>query len=377
MKKVVFSLLISLLLVFGVYKIITKHRAYSYADFCALLEQENINCVKSYVEMNKSFISKYSKINKDAKQDLIPLIHHQVYTFGKYEPRIIRDILTVRMIRSMTRLKEENSNWKHYLWTNDIGAIPEVLRAVKNLEIRDVKDFQGHILYEHALEKINSKHLPDFVQASDIFRLIAVEKYGGVYQDCDGEIFRAKDLHILMRNFDLILGEEANNFTKHTKLYSKDISINSIPNAFFAASANHPLLVHEINLIKRNLDKTEKIPAYIKNPKNDFYKVLFETGPVALTVSYFQYIDTLNERGWQDRSIVLPSMVLYNDKLAQSLEPHNPQCRVNQMEVQNFGTYNGIKINTIAADLHCSKWANAARKKSQWWYILLHPEMRW
>ena len=334
---------------------------YSYRDFCNILEQEGIDYEKSYQNVNADFISKYSNLDKSiSDKEQIPAINHMIYVFGAKEQRSIHKALLARMVRSAERLNTVHDKWQHYFWTNFPDSVPKEIQNIRNLKIMDIRELQEHALYPDIVDRINSVELKRFVQNSDILRFIIMERYGGVYHDCDSEIFRAQDLHKLMMNFDLILGQEDNNFKRPNQVVDKKHPLNAIAGGFMAAMPHHKMIQHTIELMMRNLHQEEakSVPNYVKYPKNSNYKILFETGPALVTVAYFQYVETAKENGWSNRSIVLPPMALYNAELARAQRPYHEHCPPQSDNPQDFGFYESHKINTIAGDLFCGRWQN-------------------
>jgi hypothetical protein len=285
-----------------------------------------------------------------------------VYVFAGNKPRVIQEYMSARMIRSIERLNKTDGTWQHYLWTNDLGSIPQELKNIKNIKLMELTEFKDHVLYPDILEKISSSELSGLVQSSDIIRLIAVTKYGGIYHDCDSEIFRAEDLYILMKNFDFIAGEEPNDFDRRSNY---KVVINSIPNSFFASSPHHPMLTEAVNLMKRNLHKKEPLPNYVKHPKDAVHKIFFETGQTLFTVSYFKYVEMAKQNGWQNNSIVLPPMGLFNTELARAQLPYNKNClpKDQSNKVPDFQIYEGMRVDSIAGDMLCGVWVKEIEEK--------------
>ena len=315
-----------------------------FKDFYARIKQEGINYDTSYEEWTQDFTSKYSDINNAVSENsLIPAITHMIYLFNKGSK--ISGPLEARIFRSPERLNEANENWKHNFWTNDPKSIPKSIKNIKNLEIKNINELKEHSLYSDFLAIFQSApsskyYKATLTQASDILRLMILDEQGGVYHDCDYEIYRAEDLYKLTTNFDLILGQE--NDRKETDL----------GNAFIAAKPQHKMIQSAIKLVERNLHQNElPIPDYCKYPFNLFSKVIFETGPAVITAAYYQYKQEVGA----DKSIVFPRVGLYNSYYAQQQEPMHPSCSHYGKE-KNYGYFGNIKIDTIGADLFCGSW---------------------
>jgi len=150
-----------------------------------------------------------------------------------------------------------------------------------------------------------NKDIGQYAKASDMLRLIVINKYGGIYQDLDYEIYQPDKVINYMKAFDLFLG-----FDNEYVAY--------IGNAFIASHKNHPVINKALELVQRNLnvknDKQKKkvnyVPKYIREPCTRFSDIIFTTGPTVLTLSY--YISA--NQGTYD--LALPHGIIYNFQAA-------------------------------------------------------------
>jgi mannosyltransferase OCH1-like enzyme len=162
--------------------------------------------------------------------------------------------------------------------------------------IKNLNEFSSHALYFRIYEYIAAgpRDKRFFAQAADILRILAVNKYGGIYMDLDYEIYRADYLVKLFRSYDFIGGVQSE------EPYPYPVASN----AFFASMKSHPILQLVDSMMVRNL-MTEKIPDYVKYPYSKLISVLFNTGPTVLTVAIYKAADV-------NKDIYLPFRFLFN-----------------------------------------------------------------
>jgi len=320
----------------------------SYESMRKTLEEEGIDLGTSYLAMKEDFLEKYQNINKNSI-NTIPLIQHFVYVFGKERPRTIPDNKLIKMIRLIEKLNQDDSSWKHYIWTNDATGIPSSLSRLHNVHIKFLNELEGSVLYDDIILRSNSYQIFDLSQLSDLMRITVLQKYGGVYFDCDGTVFRPEDLKKFMNNFDLVLGEAPDS--------------HSIPGAIMASSSNHLFLDIATYLMYRNIhqDDFRNIPEYLKYNYNDHENVIVETGPIVITVAYYKYANLMRQNGVKTKSIVLPPLAFYNLQLARKEPPTEDGCGllfggVDFEDIDDIANYRGIKINSIASDPGCGEW---------------------
>jgi mannosyltransferase OCH1-like enzyme len=319
----------------------SKKKQFNY--LCAILADEGIDCVSSFAEMKQDFIQKYPE-SKENKSETIPFIQHFVHVFGSGELRKVSDYKVIKMMRSINKLNEANPSWQHYIWTNDSSGIPNSILNLSNVKIKYLSELKDNILYQDIVLGSKSSKLIEWVQTSDLVRVAVLQKYGGVYFDCDVEVFRADELAKLMRSFDLVLGQE-----------SKSLYIS---NAIMASVPNHLVMNNAALIMHRNLhqDSFPNIPEYLKD-KTALNKVIKETGPITMSVVYYQYADLMKKNGIETSSIVLPPIALSNLELARRQPPIKDKCEPTFLAPSSDSKkYYGIKVNSIAADPLCGTW---------------------
>lgn len=291
------------------------------------------------------------KSNLQEGSDLkIPAITHHIYFSSNIKK--LNDFYIAKMTANFEKLNALESRWKHYIWTNNPEIFPQEIIHFKGVEIKDINELNGHILYQNLIYVLNKgvNSRAYFAEGSDILRFMVVNQFGGIYQDMDYEIYNAKALESLMKKFDFIGGRENNN------------SESYYGSAFFAAKANHPILNNAIEMKYRNLDD-KKMPEYIKYPcySND---LIYFNSPPLLTVAYF---NRNNIDGNSD--IILPSWMIFNNIFARF---KNKTCAYNDIKKEEF-EYNNqnlkklmiefkslnkedSKFDIIGADMFCGNW---------------------
>jgi hypothetical protein len=231
-----------------------------------------------------------------AEQPKIPQITHRIYFISKLNPPVLNNFYLEAMKLNFTRLNILPGEWQHYVWTNDLTLIPAEISAIKGVKVKLIDEFSDHPLYKillEILEKGQTKK-PYLAEAADLFRLMAVQRLGGIYMDMDYEIYNPASLFDLMKKFDLLVGREK---PSQRSLYG---------NAFIAAKANHPILNEALMRALRNRDINDNSLDYIKYPCSG-YDELYFNGPPLITVSYFA---KNNIDGNMD--VVLPSWMIFN-----------------------------------------------------------------
>lgn len=273
----------------------------------------------------------------------IPAITHLVYFNKKNNPASIKNTSIDKIIKTTNRFNYVDENFKHYFWTNDPSIIDESILNILNFEIRLIKnEFQDHLLWNNLQNTLvrAEKDSALFTKASDIFRLMAVDKYGGLYHDLDYEVFLPVGIYRYFKEF---------NFFNALENSEGRISIG---NAMIAASPQHPIIKTAIELVHRNLNPSQHtyLPEYVTRPKNKFLKVLFETGPVMFTIAY------LKANNIEDNlDIILPRSQIYNYEYANYyLDSEKNQCKKEfvSSEYDPYAEENLI----LGADMFAGEW---------------------
>ena len=253
-------------------------------------DQENAKIILS--SLNK-LLDKNIKLPEIPK---IPTITHKVYLVSEDRLTKLDDFYIEELKVNFNKLNNLGYNWQHNIWTNKTSLFPDDVVNIKGVKIRNLVEFKGHPLYEYLLEVLNKGNSikPHLAEAADLTRLLAVQKFGGIYSDMDYEIYNPKALYDLMRKFDFLAGRET---PSQASYYG---------NAFFAAKPNHPIINEALKLELRNRQLKEDVPTYIKYPCNN-YDNLYFNGPPLLTISYFR---KNNIDGNSD--VILPPWMIFN-----------------------------------------------------------------
>ena len=301
-------------------------------NFKEIFQQEGFD----YELTNKKVVE--SSLNKLLDKSIgtnlkIPAITHHIYFTHANSSKKLIDFYVSKMKANYNRLNELGVEWKHYIWTNNPSIFPEEIIQIKGVEIKSIKVLEDHILYKSLVDAINSgeKLKAYFSESSDILRFIAIEKFGGIYNDMDYEIYNAKTLYNLMHKFDFIGGREHN---------EKESYYGS---AFLAAKPNHPILNDAITRKHRNMNSLDS-PKYIKYPCNLYAKIYFNAPPL-ITLAYFAK-NNLNG----NNDVILPSWMIFNLKFARF---KNKTCDFEKITKDEFNNnldelvlqFNKINVN--------------------------------
>jgi hypothetical protein len=328
--------------------------SYSQFDnFFDRLKQENVAFNND--EMKFTFLQQY-KTFQSAPDDLnlgsarkIPAIEHVVYLFDEDDGNAhnFPDYIAERVKRSSQSL-EDADTFKHIVWTNFPNKIPTSFKVETGFEIRDIRELENvHAVYKNAASlisgaKTSPQRKADLTQASDIIRALAVKKLGGVYHDMDYEIFDGGALNKAMQLYDLVLGKEFN-------WVESDIA-----NCVFASSPDHGLISTLLDFMDRNLNHQKSAPEYVQRPFNQVDRILFETGPSAMTAAYLKYSQDIKAKGFADNGIVFPPNALNDYYYARHQAPLASHCPSDG--IQYSRNYEGVDVPLIGGDLFCGSW---------------------
>lgn len=167
-------------------EMIKKREYYPYflkTDFNLTLEQAN-----QKMRALKVTIIEHLKAAKDKPhQARIPKISHRVWVTNKNKPSQLPEIFIKNIIKSMENLPD----FEHIIWTNapqEIQPSIDLINAAakgSKLVIRNVNDLPTSKSKEIAEAWLNQNV---FAYASDIYRILIVELFGGIYSDCGWEL---------------------------------------------------------------------------------------------------------------------------------------------------------------------------------------------
>ena len=278
------------------YNIIRK-RCYTPDDIAGTLAQEGFDYAKDDEAITSNSLAKIlDKDIKPADQPKIPMVTHHVYFSSTINPIQLNGFFIEKIKANFNKLNQLG-DWQHILWTNQPDLFPQDIQSIKGVTIKTIAEFKDHILYSYLEDSIRKGNglRAFFMESSDLLRLMAVQKFGGIYNDMDYEIYNAQALLNLMRKFDFIAGRE---HTARKSYYG---------NAFMAAKPNHPVINEAMaRMINYDLNKWSSFPDYTKYPCHLYNKFYFKSPPL-LTVAYF----AKNNLGGNS-DIILPSWMLFN-----------------------------------------------------------------
>ncbi len=353
------------------------------ANFIEIFSQEGFDYLQKDKEIVENSLRQLLDNNIKDK-DVIPTISHHIYFTSEVNPGKLLPFYIDKMEANFNKLNALEKPWQHFIWTNNADLFPDKIKNIKNVIVKDIAVFKGHALYQYLLETIHKGNQSKayFMEASDILRLMALQKFGGLYNDMDYEIYNAEALFKLIKKFDFIGGRE---FTNAQSYYS---------NAVILAKPNHPVINEAIaRLEKYNLtNKLADIPNYIKYPCN-FYDKLYLNSPPLLTISYFikSNVDGNND-------IILPSWMLLNVDFARYKNGACDYAKINQLgfaagndklhilmdefsaavnDNNNIDSSENIYFNLnerrnfpiIGADMFCGTWVSGKAPKQYYWNI--------
>jgi hypothetical protein len=293
-------------------------KCYHPYDIDRIFPQEEIDFAQADQAVANDGLDKL--LDKSLKDKLtIPNITHHIYFTSSKSPLNLRPFYIEKMKANFNRLNAVDPNWQHFIWTNNVELFPQDLKNIKGVSFKSVEELKGHALHQYLVDTINEgdEVRARFMEASDILRLIALQKFGGIDQDMDYEIYNAKFLFELMKKFDFIGGKE---FPRIIAYYG---------NAFIVAKPNHPVINEAIARLERyNLSPTNPyLPDYIKYPCSTYEK-LYMNSPLLYTIAYLK---KNNVEGNND--IILPSWMAFNANFALH---KNGSCAYSKIDSEGF-----------------------------------------
>jgi hypothetical protein len=364
-----------------VYFNITKQCYKSNNIFLEIFEQEGFDYKKENQAMVEDGLTKLDNNNLEDRLS-IPKISHHIYFTGDKKPKALNAFFVEKMKASFNKLNQVEKGWKHYIWTNKPEIIPSGVAHIPGVEIKSIEEFKGHELYQYLSDSIikGGDLKPYFSEGSDLLRFMAVEKFGGMYNDMDYEIYNPQGLIRQLHKFDFIGGRE---ITKALGYYGS---------AFIAAKPNHPILKEAVRRSLRNNELKGEVPDYIKYPCSEFDRIYFNAPPL-LTLSYFT---SNNIEG--NRDIILPTWMIFNATFARyknidcnydlvtkelfNNREHNLQSLlaaypINTKEegVPDSNIYFSIRdrrnFDIIGADMFCGGWSSDSKsiKKRKYYWV--------
>lgn len=292
MKKY-FKYFFVILCVIGIY-LISKECVTEFG-FKAVVSQEDT----SYPFFTNNKLNPNEFPPYDNRKELkIPAISHHVWVTSPKKPREINELDLEHVMNSIKIMDAGNLKWRHILWTNDENLIPATSQSLKEIgvEIKNISELGDALLKEDIAKMIKKS---SFSEASDLIRYMALQEYGGIYNDTDIELF--KNIDNLMQQFDFIGAEH-----KYYYYEPDEEEFDTIGSAFLAAKKSHPVVNSTLKLITRNLHSVN-LPKYIKNACSSHNNIWVTTGPMALTIAFFR-----EGNNKEDKNIIFKMEYFYN-----------------------------------------------------------------
>jgi mannosyltransferase OCH1-like enzyme len=247
------------------------------------------------IELLKASIRKINSIEKlISTQNSIPQIIHYIYFTTSENPRTIPEQDVVSIINNINNLQNQIPGWKSFFWTNNQSIVPDKIKKLRGMVVKNISEFSEHNLYNELTSfiKIGQHDKHYYSSASDILRLIALQKYGGIYMDLDYTIFDSARLVKFLKTNDFIGGA----FIERENFYIAN-------NSFVATKPKHKIINTTLSLIKRNLSSPQK-PSYVLYPCNKIYSNLSTTGMISFTAAVYLVANTKTD-------IYFPTRILY------------------------------------------------------------------
>lgn len=247
---------------------------------------QKLNDVYQKNSLEKTFFSK--ELSKETEGVQIPAITHTLWFTSDDNPTEFPERYLYWLKKSIEACPA-SQGFTHYFWMHDKSKLPLTVKALAKLNVtvresRELGEFRLKALYDYEFQ--NKR----FGRLSDIFRLVVLDQFGGVYKDTDYRIHQS--LLPLLHNYHFVAGREPMS--------------SFICNALVAACPGHPVIKKTMELIQRNYD-LERSPRYIKNIKDeDGFKTILLTGPGVFLTGVAHGLD---QEGYKD--IILPHPYLY------------------------------------------------------------------
>lgn len=296
--------------------------------------EEGINYQQENQKLIQDALYKKSHLSEFVAEQKIPSITHQIYFATKNSPQMMDKISIEKTIINAQRLNKLEGGWRHIIWTNDLSVIPDALKTIPNLEVRLVDELQDSPLFSSMLQFLEESTLNKkmLVAASDVARLIALKKFGGIYHDLDYEIFRPERLFEFMKAFNFFGGKEGT---------ENGDKLTLVGNSIIAASKNHPVINKAIEIAYNNINGLGQ--EYAKYPCGKSSELVFKAGGPVITASYLL---SNNQNGNVD--VVMPNTVFYDFDYIRYLTPDSP-CHIP-------GKIATLREEQIGADMFCGSW---------------------
>ncbi len=217
-------------------------------------------------------------------------------------PENPREFPYVSSLKRSSLVCPQEQGFSHYLWVLDKRIMPLTMEALdQRLHQTPEYGFGAPIIVKEFSE-FGDFHLKDFVEdsvykkrkmgmATDAFRAVLLEKFGGIYMDSDFEMLQSVSPWL---NY-------------YDGVFTVEPMSSFVGNAHFMVAPHHPVMTELVNIITRNTT-AETIPSYIHDVliEDPVYATIAITGPGALTEAVAKKIGSHHSH-----DVVLPHPFFY------------------------------------------------------------------
>ncbi len=303
--------------------------------------QEGIDYNKKKAAFAQDYLKKILNPSayKQAGSGDIPTISHHIHVSPPEDYQQPNQVSINKTVLTINRLNDLEVQWQHFIWTNNQATIPDNIQSLKNIIIKDIKEFAEHSLYGNILDLLTlaPKEERLLSQISDLLRYLILQKFGGAYFDGDYDLLDAKKLYELMQVYNILMGQEPQGWS------------SSLGNSFIVAQPHHPVIKTAVELSNRNLN-AELLPEYVRYPCSLLSKHMYTTGPAMLTIAFYKSANASN-----NDLLAMDSRIFFNKAYIDYITP-NTSCYRPDSPVEPINDIDGFRINTIGADTWCHAW---------------------
>ncbi|MGR3319148.1 MAG: glycosyltransferase family 32 protein [Candidatus Anammoxibacter sp.] len=189
--------------------------------FCAGKAQ-----IEKFRRLEEVYNRHISNLNATTVGSRIPRIIHQVWPGN--------DAIPEKLQRYQEKVKELHPEWEYHLWKDfdELGVDDNVIRKLVNAS-------------------------DNYAHKSDIIRVAALRKYGGIYLDLDVLVYRPLDNFI--RHFDFFSTLQTQSLIRNCILTNKQKKYYcGISNFIIGAKPQHPILDNYLKLVREATERYKR-----------------------------------------------------------------------------------------------------------------------
>lgn len=231
--------------------------------------------------------NKLSNISRDDNPK-IPLRSHTIWLTSPDNPIEFPDEY-IYWLKESINACPTSQGFKHWFWVSDKKKLPKTMNKFKEMdvEVHEVSELGHFTLKPHFEKELSNKR---FGRSSDIFRIVVLKKFGGIYKDTDYRFHQSFAPLLHLYNF----------------FSCREPMSSFIGNAVIAASPDHPVINEYLALLERNYGGISAPPYIQRIPEHDGFKTILMTGPGVLTTAV---ANALGKGGGVD--IIFPHEILF------------------------------------------------------------------